>query len=553
MIVSSFDIFDTCLVRLCGTPAHFFDVFSFQAFSAPVSESLRQRFVAERREAEHQATVRFGAKATLLDIYDQLTFTHPHLLTKKQLMDAEINCERSMLLPVLSMKRKVDDCRKKGHHIIFISDMYLPSWFLKEVMTRFGFFKVGDSLYVSCEVGLTKYKGRLFDFVLKNEKLSKRKWTHYGDNRYGDIQGARFAGLKAQRIEHAYSPIQKLWSLKDYVNGFKYPGVMAGISRALCCSNEDNSHKHMVVDLITPLVCSFTYGVMKAASEKHFSRLFFCARDTYSMYQVAQKMKPMFPDLEIDYLYISREALYEGEDEGKLAYFQQIGLASRNEDVAIVDFVTGGKTMMVLNRLLQNNGYRKVYGYFLYKWEHFDIEVDFDYCHFELSQAYLKGSAFEPFIFLIRTQFFENFFGMNDQKRTVGYVKSGDKYEPVFTESTIQQDGNIPNRKQWLIVHQSLIDQFADAFLATGLYRYSEDVFKNLVMNALVYFSSTPDRIYLEPMLEYRITEDGIPMVKKKSLIGLVLTCGRDSEWRRGTFYFNLSKWLMSLIVRLLQ
>lgn len=553
MNVSSFDIFDTCLVRLCGTPTHFFDVLSYQAFVESVPECLRQRFVAERREAEHQAAVLLGAKCTLADIYGHFAFSYPLLLPKERLMKIEMNCEKSMLRPVLSMRRKVEDCRERGHHIIFISDMYLPGWFLKSVLIQFGFFKDEDTLYVSCEVGKSKYKGELFNYVLVKENLSKRKWTHYGDNRYGDIQGARFAGLKVQRIEHAYSPIQNLWSLKDYVNGFKYPGVMAGISRALCCSNEDNSHKHMVVDLIAPLVCSFTYGVMKAASAKHFSRLFFCARDTYSMYQVAQKMKPMFPDLEIDYLYISREALYEGEDEGRLAYYRQIGLASRNEDVAIVDFVTGGKTMMVLNRLLQNNGYRKVYGYFLYKWEHFDIEVDFDCCHFELSQAYLKGVAFEPFIFLIRTQFFENFFGMNDQKRTVGYVMSGDKYEPVFTESPIQQDGNIPNRKQWLIVHQSLIDQFADAFLTTGLYRYSEDVFKNLVMNALVFFSSTPDRIYLEPMLEYRITEDGIPMVKKKSLIGLVLTRGRDSEWRRGTIYYNLPKWLVSFIVRFLQ
>ena len=554
MKISSFDIFDTCLVRLCGTPAHFFDVLSYQVFKGPVSESLRQRFVAERRESEHQAATRLGAKSTIADIYAQFTFSHPLLLSKERLIEIEMSCERSMLRPVLSMKRKVEECRKKKHHIIFISDMYLPSWFLTNVLTQFGFFKDGDSLYVSCEVGKSKNKGELFDYVLEKEKLSKREWTHYGDNQWGDIQGARYIGLRAKHIEHAYSPIQKLWRQKDYVNGFKFPGVMAGISRTLCCSNEDNSHKHMVVDLIAPLICSYVFCVMKRASELGISRLYFCARDAYSMYKVAQKMMPFFTELEIDYLYISREALYNGEDQDKMAYFQQIGLASKNEDVAIVDFVTGGKTISFMNELMQSHGFRKVYSFFLFKWEHFGIDVDYDFSSFELSQAYLKGSAlFDPFIFLVKTQFFENFFGLNDQKRTVGYVKKKGKYEPVFTESTGCQDGVIPNREQWFSIHQDLIDQFADAYLTTGLYRYSGDVFKSLVLNALVEFATTPDRIYMEPMLDYKTVEGGFPYVRKKSLVGLILSRGRDSVWRRGTFYYNLPKWIMSFIIRLIQ
>ena len=42
MNIYSFDIFDTCLLRKCGTPENFFDVFSLRVFNGEVEEWARQ-------------------------------------------------------------------------------------------------------------------------------------------------------------------------------------------------------------------------------------------------------------------------------------------------------------------------------------------------------------------------------------------------------------------------------------------------------------------------------------------------------------------------------
>lgn len=553
MKVSSFDIFDTCLVRLCGTPACFFDVLSYRAFSEPVPESLRQRFVAERREAEHNATVRLGAKTTLADIYAHLPFHHPLLYSKSQLMEREMECEREMLRPVLKMREKVDSLRSKGHHIIFISDMYLPRTFLEDVLRQHAFLKSGDSLYVSCEVGRFKNKGDLFRYVKEKEHLKTYGWTHYGDNKKADIKGPRYVGIKASRIDNAYTSIQQEWLKRNNVNGFHYPGILAGISRALRSANPDNDHKDFVLDLKAPLLCSYVFKVMKEAEERGLSRLFFCARDAYSMYLIAKKMQCLIPDVDIQYLYISRDALYVGEDSDKIAYFKSVGLASNSENVGIVDLVSGGKTIQELNRLLSNHGFKTVYGFFLYKWEHFETEVEYTHSQYELSQAYLKGSLwYDPFIFLVRTQFFENFYGLNNQNRTVGYTKKGDSWEPVFVEDKGSQDGVIPNRERWFTAHQVLIDQYTDAFVKTGVYRYSSAVFCNLALPANLFFSSQPDKIYLKPLLTYKKDSDSPVFIKDETIFRLMLTRGRDSEWRRGTFYCSLPKWVLTMLRNIL-
>ena len=550
-MTASFDIFDTCLTRLCGTPAQLFDVLSYRAFSEAVPESLRQRFVAERLEAEYNATVQLGAATTLSDIYDAISFTHPKLLSKERLMENEMACERAMLRPVLSVREQIEKFRNKGALIIFISDMYLPGAFLEEVLTSYGFMKSGDSLYVSCEAQKFKYGGKLFSYVKEKENLKTRHWTHYGDNQRSDIKGAGCAGIKARQIRHSYSPVQQLWLDDNNVRGFKYPGILAGISRGLRYSNEDNSHKDIVLDLISPLLCSYVYMVMKDAAEKGFKRLYFCSRDTCSMFSIAQKMQHLYSDLEVRYLYVSRDALYLGDDEPKIAYFSQEGLATKADKVAIVDLITGGKTMEVLNALLERNDYRKVYGFFLCKWEHFDIPVDYEYSQFELSEAYLKAvPGYGPLRLLIRTQFFENFFGLNNQCRTIGYKNEHGQYSPVFSKETTAQDGVIPDREKWFEIHQSLIDQFTDAYLETECYRYSDEIF-NLSINALLSFADKPCREYLEPLLDYRIACDARPFIKRESLPEILVSRGHDTEWRWGTYYYNLPQWMISIIRRI--
>ena len=229
MKISSFDIFDTCLVRKCGTPENFFDVFSLKVFNHEVPEWARQEFVAARRLTEKKLWEE-NPHYTLQDIWAEMDWTHPFLKSKKELCELEQELEREMLVPVLAIRSKVNECRKRGEKIIFMSDMYLPSSFLIDVMRAHGFYQEDDALYVSCECHAAKYNGELFQYVKEKEGLTSfRHWHHYGDNKDGDYKVPKKLGIKCRLINHGYTPYQKLWKDNDCSLGFKYPSILAGI------------------------------------------------------------------------------------------------------------------------------------------------------------------------------------------------------------------------------------------------------------------------------------------------------------------------------------
>ena len=544
-MVVSFDIFDTCLVRKCGTPENFLDVLSHNVFSEVVSEDVRQKFVFERRKAGYRSFS--DDRATIADIYRNLDFSHPLLFSKEKLVEIELECERSMLVPVLHVKNKIDALRSKGFRIIFISDMYLSCDFIKSILENYGIYKDGDAIYVSCEIGKTKSSGELYRYIKESEHLEYSKWEHYGDNIKSDVQIPKSLGIKANIVENSYTPYQKRWINNDFSRGYKYPSIMAGISRALRYSNEDNAHKDFVLDLIAPYYCSFVYKVFKFAVVKGITKLFFCARDAYQMYRIAQKIQVLFPNISVDYLYISRDALYNGADEIKMKYYKQIGLASETENIALVDTTTSGKTLRYINDLFHSHGCRKLYGFYFLLWDDKrNIDVDYEHSHFELSQAYIvDNKLYSPF--LQHIWIFENFFGLNKQSKTIGYEKDGDKYTPVFSDEIGAEDCVQEKQQYWSDVHEDLLCKYAEAYIQTEIYRYSDEIFSNIAMPTLLSFFTVPDKLYLTALLEYRRGAGVDPYVRKESIFRLLRSRGRDSKWRRGTLIYNLPQWVVDM------
>ena len=90
MNVSSFDIFDTCLVRKCGTPENFFDVLSLRAFEREPQEWERQEFVSARILAQKSVQ---SLSMTLRDIWNAFSWSHVLLKSKDELYQLELETE----------------------------------------------------------------------------------------------------------------------------------------------------------------------------------------------------------------------------------------------------------------------------------------------------------------------------------------------------------------------------------------------------------------------------------------------------------------------------
>lgn len=552
-MVSSFDIFDTCLVRKCGVPENFFDVFSLRAFNGKVEETTRQEFVAARLIAQQQIQ---SCTMTLRNIYDNFQWRHPLLKPVDELYQLELSTERDMLVPVLKIRDKVNECRQKGHRIIYISDMYLPSDFLTGILWEHGFIQDGDNLYVSCECGAEKWDGSLFMYVKEKENLSYHRWHHYGDNKYADYKTPHKLGIHTTLVNHEYTLYQSQWIKNDYSLGYKYPSILAGIGHALRFSTEWTTHTDFVIDIIAPFYCSLVYRMMRDAELRGINRLYFCARDAYMMYLIAQKYKPFFPNIECKFLYISKKSLYEGNDDLKLAYFVQEGLASTTDYVGFVDVRSSGKTLQYLNLWLQAKNYLPVRGYyfemFLTKDEQY-FSTDY---YAEVNTAYINHYRMVAYGLV-----YEVFFSLNKLRRTIGYTFLKDKVVPIFDdqeekETSILERMCIDNHDYWTEFHKTLLMTYADWYIEF-VSMFSDRIFENNVAPTLIKFFTHPNPQYLSALdgiTMYKLIGDEIvhtELIKKESLFTLIRTRGKDSFWKRGTLSYSLPQWLYKLLFSL--
>ncbi len=357
----SFDIFDTCFVRACGSPHNIFDLLAYQVLGEKSEESLRMDFAAIRIEGERKARLHSGKKeVTLTDIYDCCSFEGLTSMDKQQIAVAEIEIEREQLVPVYSMLQKIEELHRIGESIYYISDMYLPQEFIHELLVEHGFWQSGDKLYVSCVSGKTKRDGSLFKQVAEENAIVYRHWHHWGDNRYSDYRVPKRLGIKAHLVNHKYAYYERYLLKQDYFPGFFVNQHMAGISKAVRLSFPDDVRYAFAADLIAPLYVPFVYSILKDASERGIQKLFFLARDGYILYQIAKKLEIEFPNIEIKYIYVSRSSLYlPGLSEitpKTLSSLRKTAFGFTNEDAfdILKNFVTP-ETLKVIQQIASGN------------------------------------------------------------------------------------------------------------------------------------------------------------------------------------------------------
>lgn len=308
--IYSFDIFDTCFVRACSFPHNIFDLLAYRVLGEYSSESERMDFTNIRIQAEKKARLTDLEEVTLNDIYAQCCFKRLTSLSNAEIADMEQEVEREQLAPVRSILNLVHELHAKGNNIIYISDMYLPEGFILSLLKEKGFWKDGDKLYVSCVYGKTKRTGSLYDLVAKENNIKLNQWYHYGDNKHSDYKVPKKKGIKAHLVKHEFSYYEKKMLKEAFSPNVFVHQHVAGISKSVRLSLNRNIRVDFAADLIAPLYVSFVYDIMEDARNRGIKKLFFLARDGYILYFIAQQLKDLFPDIELNYLYVSRTSLY---------------------------------------------------------------------------------------------------------------------------------------------------------------------------------------------------------------------------------------------------
>ena len=220
--VISFDIFDTLLLRPFFFPTDLFcfldremstflnvpDVIDFSTYRKEAEVRIR-----EEKEAIGNEDV------TLEEIYQYITdhYPFPKELVNR-LMKSEIELEKKYCYIREFGKKLFQLAIDQGKRVILVSDMYLPSELIVQILKEKGITGF-EKIYVSAETKRTKVSGNMYSYICKDLGLCANAFLHIGDNLFSDVKVPRKMGWN----------VLPLYNTRDLFNN-KIPGVRTGNS-----------------------------------------------------------------------------------------------------------------------------------------------------------------------------------------------------------------------------------------------------------------------------------------------------------------------------------
>ncbi|MBQ7286707.1 MAG: HAD-IA family hydrolase [Candidatus Gastranaerophilales bacterium] len=296
--VVSFDIFDTLLVRPYIRPIDLFE---------HMERALDCKgFALERRDAERRTRIRHREleDITFDMIYDEIDEEFKHLKQK------EMDWEEMVLRPNPELKQVYDYTKKLNKKIIIVSDMYMPSKFLRRVLRKNG-FKDFDKLYVSGEIGKMKVFSTLYQHVLDDLHIKPQDILHIGDNVKSDFENP--LKLKIKCVHYKQVLVQYLEKFYYLKNFSKKQDLDASIlisiisqkwkQNQLIDKKDFNYWENLGYFLGGPLGYGYTRFIYEEAKKDNINNLLFVARDGWTL----QKIYNMFENpIKNSYIYAPR-------------------------------------------------------------------------------------------------------------------------------------------------------------------------------------------------------------------------------------------------------
>jgi HAD superfamily hydrolase (TIGR01549 family) len=293
--VLSVDVFDTALLRLVRHPV---DVFSLMS-DAPAE------FVRARVDAEARARAAAGRKGlddiTLDEIYAEL----PDGWDREGLKARELDVERAVSAAHPTVMSIVADARAMGKRVVFVSDMYLPTSFIAELLRKAGYDADDESVFVSSTYRESKGSGRLFRRMLASIGAQPREVVHLGDNPHADVEQARRVGIRAFLIEKAELRAERSAPWGD---GGVGAAVARGVAtRSLFANGAPTGFWHRFGYRQAPLYFGFAEWLRDQLIADGFEHVYFLSRDGHVMRRAFEAIGAD-RTISTSYLYASRRA-----------------------------------------------------------------------------------------------------------------------------------------------------------------------------------------------------------------------------------------------------
>lgn len=252
----SFDIFDTLIKRDVKKPT---DVFSIIEHNYKIYDFYKRRIEAEKiaRKGKVDTTI-----DEIYDIYNELYLNNINETEKIKKIEKQVEYELCVQNKLL--KKVYDFCIENNKKVYLISDMYLSSEILKEILEKNGYSKY-EKLYVSCEYNKTKANGELYKYVIQELGVDTSKLIHIGN----DIKTDYIMALK-----------NKISTVK--VKTKTYTGnSLLDVFLSNHKSNSSNFYYDFGYSNFGPLLYGFCLWLKENVKKNDIDNIYFLARDGY--------------------------------------------------------------------------------------------------------------------------------------------------------------------------------------------------------------------------------------------------------------------------------
>ena len=337
----SFDAFDTLLLRPFWEPRDLFYFLDREAARLLGSDDV-VCFSRYRQEAEREARVHAAARGsedvTLEEIY--------RVIEQKQLFSGQVI--HALMTKEMELEERFCYQRKSaaelmayaislGKRVVVVSDMYLPSAFVAKLLEKNG-FPNPEQVFVSCEIGLSKHTGHLYDYVLTQLGIGRGELLHIGDNLVSDYKAPKKRGIKAipyyrtidllmgknpricagKAFRYAYEQIRSPFSNKMSLDKLGVRCMLAVAANRIYDdpyrdynrTGEYAGDQILFGNLALGMYCmAQALWLDRLTSETEYDRVLFFSRDSFLPYQgfcMLQGLKPS--GVRADYLRISRNS-----------------------------------------------------------------------------------------------------------------------------------------------------------------------------------------------------------------------------------------------------
>lgn len=299
--IITFDIFDTLITRIIYKPD---DLFKLMQRIIKNRYGTEVDYLKVRKEAERKAVEEYAAFCNIDNIYQYLPEVSDFTVEQaEELKQLEIDLEFKVCIPRKDVLKIFNQLVAADKKIILISDMYLPSQIVEEILKKCGYTGYSD-LWISCEKGVRKDTDTIWDVFFK--QYEARETIHVGDNCQSDCQNVSdrkrdymllMSPIEQFRLSQAYdkfasytdSSIEDSLVLGYFVNKIMYnsPFALRWEGTSILNKIEDVSQA-----IFAPVFLQFVSYIHKV-SEKD-TKLLFLAREGFFLRQLYRKYCKVF-------------------------------------------------------------------------------------------------------------------------------------------------------------------------------------------------------------------------------------------------------------------